>query len=160
MYYNGSIRVIGNKLTKFTFQGSVQQLFVADQSARSIKSQVCDVVQTIVTTVHQIYSVFYCDGNMKPTDNKCNGKVSSVYIKHDQQHSSGKSMQALCNFTLPFCLCLPSNRRNRQTHASDIECSQLPVAGRLKETIYSIVSCYLRSESPIFLPKGFFLQCQ
>ena len=52
----------------------MQQLFIADQSARSIKSQVCDVVQTIVTTVHQIYSVFYSDGSNKTPDNKDKGK--------------------------------------------------------------------------------------
>ncbi len=37
----------------------MQQLFLADKTATSIKSQVCDVVQTILTTVHQIYTVFY-----------------------------------------------------------------------------------------------------
>ena len=63
------------------FQGSVQQLFVADQSARSIKSQVCDVVQTIVTTVHQIYSVFYNDGNKKVPDNKDKGTAVCISVR-------------------------------------------------------------------------------
>ena len=57
----------------------MQQLFVADQSARSIKSQVCDVVQTIVTTVHQIYSVFYSEGSKKTADNKDKGKTRRLF---------------------------------------------------------------------------------
>ncbi|XP_064649759.1 conserved oligomeric Golgi complex subunit 1-like [Lineus longissimus] len=38
---------------------AVQQLFHPDQHSSSIKTQVCDVVYLICTTVHQIHAVFY-----------------------------------------------------------------------------------------------------
>jgi hypothetical protein len=40
---------------------AVQQLFRADSTDASVRSQVCDVMLLIVTTVHQIYAVFCCD---------------------------------------------------------------------------------------------------
>ncbi|KAK2188068.1 hypothetical protein NP493_145g03017 [Ridgeia piscesae] len=38
---------------------AIQQLCQQDQAAVSIKTQVCDLGQMIVTTVHQIYTIFY-----------------------------------------------------------------------------------------------------
>ncbi|KAI0208087.1 Conserved oligomeric Golgi complex subunit 1 [Lamellibrachia satsuma] len=38
---------------------AIQQLCQQDQAAVSIKTQVCDLAQMIVTTVHQIYTIFY-----------------------------------------------------------------------------------------------------
>ena len=43
----------------FVLQTAVQQLFHPDQSHSSIKEQVCEVVQLIATTIHQIHAVFY-----------------------------------------------------------------------------------------------------
>lgn len=47
----------------------MQQLFQADSSDTSVRSQVCDVICLIVSTAHQIYSIFYVDDNKLSTEN-------------------------------------------------------------------------------------------
>jgi len=45
-------------------KNAIRQLFSSDSSETSVRSQVCNVVCLLVTTVHQIYAVFYAgDGD-------------------------------------------------------------------------------------------------
>jgi len=39
----------------------MRQLFNSDSSETSVCSQVCNVMCLLVTTIHQIYAVFYAD---------------------------------------------------------------------------------------------------
>ena len=40
-------------------QDAIRQLFSTDSSETSVRSQVCNVICLLVTTIHQIYAVFY-----------------------------------------------------------------------------------------------------
>lgn len=40
-------------------QSAVEKVFQSETGQHSIKTQVCEVVQTIATTIHQIYTLFY-----------------------------------------------------------------------------------------------------
>jgi len=43
---------------------AIRQLFSTDSSETSVRSQVCNVVCLLMTTIHQIYAVFYAgDGD-------------------------------------------------------------------------------------------------
>ena len=43
---------------------AIRQLFSTDSLETSVRSQVCNIVCLLVTTVHQIYAVFYAgDGD-------------------------------------------------------------------------------------------------
>jgi len=45
-------------------QDAIRQFFSADSSETSVRLQVCNVICLLVTTIHQIYAVFYAaDGD-------------------------------------------------------------------------------------------------
>ena len=61
LFYCNQLQFITITLVTITLmsQHAIQQLCQQDQAAVSIKTQVCDLAQMIVTTVHQIYTIFY-----------------------------------------------------------------------------------------------------
>lgn len=48
-------------------QEAMTQLFHSDQTDVSVKDQICDVVMMLVSTIHQIYVVFYLDAKSDMT---------------------------------------------------------------------------------------------
>jgi len=66
---------------------AIRQLFSADSSETSVRSQVCNVVCLLVTTIHQIYAVFYAGDGDTNQPGKCLSCVNeySVYIMVKQQ---------------------------------------------------------------------------
>jgi len=50
-------------------QDAIRQLFSVDSSESSVRLQVCNVMCLLVTTIHQVYAVFYAgsgDPNQPP----------------------------------------------------------------------------------------------
>jgi len=55
---------------------AIRQLFSTDSSETSVRLQVCNVICLLVTTIHQIYAVFYAgDG-----DSSQPGMLSVFYL--------------------------------------------------------------------------------
>ena len=61
---------------------AIRQLFSSDSSETSIRSQVCNVICLLVTTIHQIYAVFYA-GN---ADTDQSGMCLLIFISATTKH--------------------------------------------------------------------------
>ncbi|CAH1796613.1 unnamed protein product [Owenia fusiformis] len=68
--------------------GAVQQLFQPDE--KSIKSQICEIVQLIITTIYQIHSIFYCHSGSHKQDDKLptNLLMETLNEVMDKNHSN------------------------------------------------------------------------
>ncbi|KAK2150545.1 hypothetical protein LSH36_401g03021 [Paralvinella palmiformis] len=65
---------------------SINQLFQSDSTV-SVKTQICAVVKTIVTTIHQVYSIFYEGNNTQIASNLLMKILSDVTNKGDDGRS-------------------------------------------------------------------------
>lgn len=99
LYLVVSFRV-NNAVSLSSSQHAVQQLFHPDQHSSSIKTQVCDVVYLICTTVHQIHAVFYTGNDVGDIEHGQHNMLMKTVAKITDKSNPGELICPRCDMQI------------------------------------------------------------
>ena len=119
------------------FQTSINQLFQSDSTV-SVKTQICAVVKTIVTTIHQVYSIFY-EGNN--TQSKCHCINTHTHTPQYYYYYNNGCFYFPWKYTkicrCPLCLCV-------REHAGAMHTDVVPDRTFFYIIFQSLLTCWWR----------------